>query len=174
MSDSNTKVNAGFRDSREARSMKLIGAVFCVATISTVGVSAQTETYKSESREDRAKTTVERTIKIKEGTEVPVIGCLDRNPGGGYMLTNADVGGMRYALVADDDLAKYLDHRVQVIGKATDRGRGKIKIQSKTRVETTVGTSGRLESTATTEHDGTLGLPYLGVKSVKSLADFCR
>jgi hypothetical protein len=143
--------------------MKLIGAAFSVAVLCAVGVGAQTQTTKTESKQK---------IEIKEGKEIKASGCLERNPAGGYSLTSRETGGMRYTLVTDDDLSKHLGHRVEVHGKATDKGDAKVKIESK------VGTSGsgdesKEKTKTTTTLEGDLGMRYLGVKSVKMISTSC-
>src|ERR1035438_856427 len=104
--------------------MKLICAAFGIAAMCAVGVGAQTGT-----------TTGNTKIDVKDGTKITISGCLERNPGGGYMLTTS-TGAMKYALVTNRDLAKHLGHRLRVRGKATDLGDGKVTIDSK------VGTGG--------------------------------
>jgi hypothetical protein len=137
--------------------MKLIGAAFCVAAVCAVSVGAQTQTTSSKSK-----------IQVKDGKEITVGGCLERNPGGGYLLTDS-TGGLKYVLVTDDDLAKHIGHRIEVKGKAADRGDGKVKIESK------VGTSGGDKSESKTEikGDNMAGMRYLGLKSLKMISKTC-
>jgi hypothetical protein len=117
--------------------------------------------------------TVERTtktkIEVKGGKDVTVSGCLARSSGStDYVLTN-DSGTLKYAVVTDDDLGKYVDKRVEVKGKAADRGDGKIKVERK--VEGTTGDKADMK----VERDGdTTLLPYLGLKSIKALSSACR
>ena len=137
--------------------MKLISAGFCMAAMCAVGLSAQTSTTESKTK-----------IEVKDGKNVTVNGCLERNPGGGYIITTTG-GDLKYALVTDDDLSKHLGHRMEVKGKAADRGDGKVKIES------TVGTSGGEKREAKTELKGDMaGMQYLGVKSVKMLSSSCK
>ncbi len=99
--------------------MKLMCAAFGIAAMCAVGVGAQ------------SGTTTERTkVDVKDGTKVTISGCLERNSGGGYILTDS-AGTMKYMLVTNKDLAKHVGHRLQVRGKATDRGDGKVTIESK-------------------------------------------
>ena len=137
--------------------MKLIGAAFCLAAVCAVSAGAQTQTTTSKSK-----------IKVKDGKEITVSGCLQRNPGGGYMVTDS-TGGLKYSLVTDDDLAKHVGHRVEVTGKAADRGEGKVKIESK------VGTSGSDKTETKTEikGDNLAGMRYLGMKSLKMISASC-
>jgi hypothetical protein len=139
--------------------MKLMKTALAIAAISTVGLGAQ-------SSETQTKT----KVTVKDGKEVTVFGCLERNPGGGYMLTDAANGGsMRYVLVSDHDYSKDVGRRVEVKGKAATERHGKVKVES------TVKTSGEKDAKATTEARGDLGgTPFLGVKSLKVMADSCR
>jgi hypothetical protein len=108
-------------------------------------------------------------IEVKGGKRVTLRGCLERvGNNSGYILTDAD-GGLKYALVTEDDLSKYLTQRVEVTGNAADRGDGKVKIEH--RVE---GTSG-VESASKTEERGDAAvLPFLGLKSIKSIGGSCE
>src|SRR5258705_1388168 len=83
---------------KEAR-MKLIGAAFGIALMCSIGASAQTATTKVDGKQK---------VTVKDGKELTITGCVERNPGGGYMLTDSNTGGMKYALVTDDDLSKHV------------------------------------------------------------------
>jgi hypothetical protein len=137
-------------------SMKLICAAFGLAAMCAVGMNAQSGTTKTKTKVD-----------VKDGKDITVSGCLERNPGGGYMLTTTS-GSMKYAVVTDDDLSKHLGHRVELKGKASDRGDGKVKIES------TTG-SGDDKSKAKTEMKGSdmSGMHYLGMKSLKMISTSC-
>lgn len=141
--------------------MKLIGALFGMAAMCSVGVGAQTQTTKNPD----GKTKVE----IKEGKEIRASGCLEKSPAGSYMLTSREAGSFKYALITNDDLSKHLGHRIEVHGKATDRGDAKVKFESK------VGTAGSSDEkeTVKTKLEGDLNLHYLSVKSVKMIATSC-
>jgi hypothetical protein len=136
--------------------MKLIIGT-CIAIACAVSLGAQSTTTET----TRTKT----KVKVDGGKNVTVAGCLEANPGGGYMLTDR-TGGMSYALVGGDDLAKHVGHRVEVQGKATDRGGdGKVKIDTK---EKTTGSDTTHERT---ELKG--DVHALGVKSIKMLSKSC-
>jgi hypothetical protein len=137
--------------------MKLIGAALCLAAVCAASVGAQSQTTSSKSK-----------IKVKDGKEITVAGCLERNPGGGYMVTDS-TGALKYSLVTNDDLAKHVGHRVEVTGKAADRGDGKVKIESK------VGTSGgdKTETKTEIKGDNMAGMRYLGMKSLKMISTSC-
>jgi hypothetical protein len=151
---------------RGRRLMKLISGAFAVVACCAFAASAQ---------EIKTTTKEKSKIEIKDGKEVEVTGCVDRSLEGHYVLTN-DVGALRYLLVTDDNLSKYVGRLVEVKGVATDRGDAKVTI------EKTVGTSGEIagkklddhKSKTKTELEGDIATPYLGVKSVKNLSDACR
>lgn len=148
--------------------MKLISAASGIALVSALaaGASAQTATTKVETK---------NKVKVEDGKEVTTLGCLERNPSGGYMLIDSATGGMRYALVTDDDLSKHVGHTVQVTGKATDMGDAKVRVETETK-----GTSGsdkdkdKSKTKSKTEAKGDLGLRYLGMKSLKMISTTCR
>lgn len=137
--------------------MKLYGAAFAIAAMCAAGAAAQTQTTHSE---DTQK------IEIKDGKKVTITGCLEANPTGGYLLTDR-AGDVKYALVTDKNLDKRIGERVEVRGKATDRGDAHVKIEQK------VGTAGTTNE-ARTELKGDLDLRFLGVDSVKKLSGSCR
>jgi hypothetical protein len=139
--------------------MKIIANAFCLAAICAVGLGAQSGTT-----ETKTKT----KIDVKDGKDITVSGCLAANPGGGYMLTTTR-GEQKYVLVTDDDLSKHLGHRMEIKGKAADRGDGKVKVES------TTGTSGGDKTKVKTELKGenAADMNYLGVKSVKMISSSC-
>src|SRR5258706_15645164 len=106
--------------------MKQLGMTMCLAAACAIGIAAQSST---------STTTTKTKIEVKGGKTITTVGCLETNPDGGFMLTNLGTGGMRYALVTDDNLSKYLNHTVRVTGKAVDEGHGKIAFESKTDVD---------------------------------------
>jgi hypothetical protein len=115
-------------------------------------------------------------VSVQDGREITATGCLERNADGGYMLTNAankDGALGSYLLASDDgDLKDYVGHRVEIKGKAADQGEGRIKVETKN--ESRVGDGDKSKTTSKAEVKGDLtGLPYLGVKSVKTIARVC-
>src|SRR5947209_4034001 len=143
--------------------MKLIGSAFVLAAVCSAGLVAQTTEQTSKSK-----------ISIKDGKDVTVTGCVEPNASGtGYMLTDAaDKSGRvhSYMLVSDDvDLAKHVGHRVEIKGKAADRGDA--KVTSETETKTKVEHGDDKETHGKTELKGDLSrLPFLGVKEVKMIA----
>ena len=137
--------------------MRFITAVAAVAAMYAADVNAQS-----------LLTTIERetrTVQVVEGKKITVTGCLERNPGGGYMLLDGR-GDLMYTLVTDKDLTKQLDQFVAIAGRATDLGAAKLKIESKV-------SGGGITEKATTEFDGPIGLHYLGVDAVDTIAASC-
>jgi hypothetical protein len=118
-------------------------------------------------------------ITVKDGKDVTVTGCVARSAEGAYKLTNvSNKDGVLgdYLLVPggedDLDLDERIGHRVEIKGKAADKGDGKVKIETRSEVGTTGGDTRKRESK--TEVEGDLhGLPYLGVKSIRMLATVC-
>jgi len=145
--------------------MKFIGAV-ALSAACAVGLNAQTTEQKTKSK-----------ITVKDGKEVTVTGCVQPTASGtGFMLTDAaDKSGRvhSYMLVSDDaDLSKHVGHRVEIKGKATDRGEAKIKTESETKTKVEHGDD--KETRGKTELKGDLsGLPFLGVKEVRMIAAAC-
>ena len=147
--------------------MKLIGATFIVAAACAVGLGAQTSERTTKSK-----------ITIKDGKDVTVVGCVEpMASGSGFMLTDAaDKEGRvhSYMLVSDDeDLSKHVGHRVEIKGKAADRGDAKIETESDTKTRVEHGDD--KETHGKTKLKGDLsGLPFLGVRSVKMIAAVCH
>jgi len=147
--------------------MKLIAAAACSFAVCAVGLSAQTTEQTTKSK-----------ITVKDGKEVTVTGCVEPMASGtGFMLTDAaDKSGRvhSYMLVSDDvDLSKHVGHRVEIKGKATDRGDAKIKTESE--IKTRVEHGEDKETHGKSELKGDLsGLPFLGVKDVRMIAGACR
>jgi hypothetical protein len=147
--------------------MKTIGTAVCFAAVCAVALGAQTSQTETKSK-----------IKIKDGKDVLVTGCVEPNATGkSFMLTNvADKTGAlhSYMLVSDDndDLSKHVGHRVQINGKATDKGDAKIETETSTKTKVEHGDD--KETHSKSEMKGDLaGMPFLGVKSVKMIAAAC-
>jgi hypothetical protein len=119
------------------------------------------------------------TVSVKSGKDITVTGCVARSGDEQFTLTNAagKNGALGpYVLVADgserEDLAKHVGHRVEIKGKAVDKGDGKLTMKTEREVKTSDGDKKKTEST--TQVKGDLdGLPFLGVKSVRMLATVC-
>ena len=146
--------------------MKVIGTAFGLAVVCAATLIAQSQ-----------ETTTTTKIEVKDGKEMTVTGCVQRMADDkGFMLTdNMDREGAvhRYMLVTDEvDLSKHVGHRVQVTGKATDRGDGKIETRTTTTTKLEHGDDKKSETK--TEVKGDLdGLPIFGVKSLKMISSSC-
>jgi len=119
------------------------------------------------------------TVSVDSGKEITVTGCIARSGDERFALTNSagkDGALGSYILVADgndrDDLVKHVGHRVEVKGRAVDKGDGKLTVKTEQEVKTSDGDKKKTESTTKVKGDLD-GLPFLGVKSVRMLATVC-
>jgi hypothetical protein len=148
--------------------------LLCAALVSTLGMGA------SALAQDAVKKQ-KTTVSVESGKDVSVTGCVARSNQDHDQFALTNVAGKdgalgSYLLVADgkdrDDLEKHVGHRVEIKGKAADRGDGKVKVKTEREVKTSDGDTKKTE--ATTKVEGDLdGLPFLGVKSVRMLASVC-
>ncbi len=135
----------------------VIAALMSVATCVAIA-SGQTAERKEKTK-----------IEVKDGKEVTLTGCLEKSSGvTDYALTD-EIGRLKYAVVTSDNLDKYVDRRVEIKGRAADRGDGKVKVERK--VE---GTSGDASEAKVEAKGDTTLLPYLGLKSIKTVGSTCR
>jgi hypothetical protein len=142
--------------------------VIGLAAICAAGLSAQTQ---------ETKTTTKTKTEIKGGKDVTVTGCLERRPNGDYILTeareNRRTESSRYALITSEDLSKHVGERVEIQGKAVTKGDGKVSIASKTTTEVENGKDQETK-TKTESTGGALDMPFLGVKSLKTVSTYCN
>ena len=149
--------------------MKLSSIVAALLLAGTVA-AAQHRDNKSSTR-----------IVVEDGEEITVTGCVARTAEGSYSLTNAAgrkgaVGSYVLAVTNDeddlDDLDEHLGHRVEIVGKAADKGKGRIQVLTKTEAKKPEG--GKAKTETRSEMKGDLaGLPFLGIKSFRMLASVC-
>jgi hypothetical protein len=122
-------------------------------------------------------------VIVEDGKEMSVTGCVQRNADGSLTLTNVAgkdgiVGSYILARLNDDeddkldDLKDHVGHRVEVAGKAADRGTGRIKVKTESEVRKADGGKGKTETNAELKGDLN-GLPFLGVKSSRMIASVC-
>jgi hypothetical protein len=120
--------------------------------------------------QDKPKT----RIIVEDGKEMTLTGCLERNAEGGFTLTHAagkDGAVASYILArldSDEDdeldaLKDHVGHRIEIQGKAADRGQGRIRVKTD---------SGKTESKSEVKGDLS-GLPFLGVKTSRMIASVC-
>ena len=143
--------------------MKLIGIAAAVALAGSVALGAQTESKSK--------------VTVKEGDDVTVTGCIEKNASGtGYMLTHvADKKGMMHDYMlaeSDQDFGKHVGHRVTLEGKIADKGHGKVKVETKTKTKVENGDDKETHSKSEIRGDMD-GMRFLGAKSVKMIAAAC-
>ena len=116
-------------------------------------------------------------VSVEDGREIKVTGCVERNSDGSFVLTNvANKDGVlgSYLLTSEDkdDLKDVVGHRVEINGKAADQGKGRVKVETKNEGRDQDGD--KVQTTSKSEVKGDLkGLPFLGVKSMRSMASVC-
>jgi len=142
-------------------------AAIGLAAICAAGLGAQTQ---------ETKTTTTSKIEMKGGKDVTAVGCLERRENGDYILTrvveNHRTDPSRYTLVTDDDLSKHVGERVRIAGKVVTAGNGSVTVRSETKTEVENGND--LETKSKTEGTaGTVEMPFLGVKSLKTVSPTC-
>jgi hypothetical protein len=138
-----------------------------LAAMCAAGLSAQTQ---------ETKTTTKTKVEMKGGKNVTAIGCLERRENGDYLLSGVRDerrnGPSRYALITDDDLSSHVGERVRIQGKAVTAGDGTVSVRSETKTEVENGKD--LETKSRTEGTtGTIEMPFLGVKSIKTVSSSC-
>jgi hypothetical protein len=122
-------------------------------------------------------------VIVEDGKEMTVTGCVQRNSDGGLALTNVagKEGAVRSYLLAlldkdeddaIDDLKDHVGHRVEIQGKAADRGEGRIRVKTESEMRKADGGKAKTESDSQLKGDLS-GLPYLGVKSSRMIASVC-
>jgi hypothetical protein len=140
-----------------------IGRLVTSATIAllacAVGASAQSGTTE---RKEKTK------VEIKGGKDVTMTGCLERSAGTTDWVLTDDIGRVKYAVVTDDDLSKYVNRRVEIKGRAADRGDARVKIEQK--VE---GTSGETSETKVETKGDSTAMSFLGLRSIKTVGSSC-
>jgi hypothetical protein len=139
-----------------------------LAAMCAAGLTAQTQ---------ETKTTTNTKIELKGGKDVTLIGCLDRNSNGDYLLTRVPTNRRKeashYTLITSEDLSKHVGERIEIRGKVVVNGNGTVSVESTTKTEVDNGTD--RETKAKTEGAiGALDMPFLGVTSTKTLGSLCN
>ena len=145
---------------------RLTAVAFGLAVCCAAGLAAQSQ---------ETQTTTKTKVEMKGGKSVTVIGCVERRSGG-YVLTEGRANSIehaRYALISDKDLSKYVGERVEIKGKTVTNREGKIAFESKTKTEVENGKD-RETKTKTEGTTGIFDIPYLGVRSMKTLSSSCN
>jgi hypothetical protein len=142
-------------------------------TLALVAASASTMT--AQTSQATAKTSTK--IEVKDGRDVTVTGCVMRHDGlSGYALSdvqNRDAKLDDVMLVGDTDkLADHVGQIVEIKGKLADGAKGKVHIDSKTKIDREHAPDA--ESRIKTDTKGDVdGFPVLGVKSLKTVRANC-
>jgi hypothetical protein len=121
-------------------------------------------------------------VIVEDGKEMTVTGCVRQNADGGYTLSNVsgkDGSDSSYILAqlnkdedALEDLEKHVSHRVEITGKAANRGDGKIKVDTTSEIRKADGGTAKTETKS--EIKGDLdGLPFLGIRSFRVVSRAC-
>jgi hypothetical protein len=130
----------------------------------------------------QVKTKTDTKVKVKDGKDVQMTGCVAVASGpSAYMLTNALMDGKNgtavhdYYLVGDTgDLENHVGHMMEIKGKVSDRGDGKVVVETKTKVEREHADDSKSKEKTEVKGDLTgATLPYLDVSSVKMLRASC-
>lgn len=120
----------------------------------------------------------ETKVTVEDGKSVKVTGCVERGSTGFTLTHVAGKNGTMasYILALDDDdtddIDDHVGHRVEIEGKAADKGDGKVVVETKS--ETKLGDGDTKTTRSKSEIEGDLqGLPYLGVEKVRMIASVC-
>jgi hypothetical protein len=147
---------------------RLTAVAIGLAAMCAAGLAAQTQ---------ETQTTTKTKIEIKGGKNVTVIGCLERRTNGEFILTGVRdsnrIEHSQYALVTSQDLSKHVGERVEIRGKAVTNGDGKLSVESRTKTEVDNGKDQETK-TKTEGTSGAFDLPFLGVRSMKTLSSLCN
>jgi hypothetical protein len=149
--------------------MKRLIIACAVAACATVGAHAQ----------DVKKVTRESSVKIKDGDEVKVTGCV-RRTASGFALSNLSGNSDRtpyYRLAFDgndhlDDVEKYVGQKVEIKGLAAISNDAKVEVRTREKREIEDGPDEKLK-TKTTIEGNMEGFPLLKVEHVKRIAESC-
>jgi hypothetical protein len=129
-------------------------------------------------QDQKIETKTKTRIDVASGDTMVLTGCVRPYGTGAYMLTNVSSknGPMSdYLLVATADTLKdRLDKWVVIEGKAATSRNGKVKIETETKVKPDGGETTETHDKNELKKGDLAAQPYLGVKSIKVLADHCR
>ena len=140
-----------------------------VVAFATIGVHAQ----------EVKKVTRESSVKIKDGDDVKVIGCVHR-ASSGFALSNLSGNSDEtryYRLVFDgndhvDDVEKYVGQKVEIKGLAATSDDAEVEIRTKEKREIEDGPDQKLR-TKTTIEGNMAQFPLLKVEHVKRISESC-
>ena len=145
----------------------ILGAALVVA--GSVGLAAQSATIKQETK-----------VEVKDGKDVTVTGCVTRSSDGrGIVLRDVEGAdddiSRTYVLVGeeDDDLDRHIGQMVEIRGKATDLDDdARLRVETKTEIDREDADDKETETKTEIQGD-LIGVPFLGVDSVKTIRNTC-
>ena len=145
----------------------ILGAALVVA--GSVGLAAQSATIKQETK-----------VEVKDGKDVTVTGCVTRSSDGrGIVLRDVEGAdddiSRTYVLVGeeDDDLDRHIGQIVEIRGKATDLDDdARVQVETKTEIDREDADDKETETKTAIQGD-LIGVPFLGVDSVKTIRNTC-
>ena len=143
-----------------------------------VGTALAALTGATVAAQVKAKT--ETKVEAKGGKEVHLTGCVEPASGpAAYMLTNVatsektpEIVHNYYLVGKTDDLEKHIGHVLEIDGKALDRGKGELEVETKTKIEREHAPDTK-EKRKTEIAGDSAPLPFLDVTSVKMLRASC-
>jgi hypothetical protein len=149
--------------------MKRSMLAFAIVACAAFGVHAQ----------EVKKVTRESSVKIKDGRDVKVIGCVHR-ASSGFALSNLSGNSDKtryYRLAFDgndhvDDVEKYLGQKVEIKGLAATSDDAKVEVRTKEKREIEDGPDQKRDTKTTIEGDMP-GFPLLKVEHVKRISESC-
>ena len=126
------------------------------------------------------ETKTETKVEVKGGKNVRLTGCIEPASGpAAYMLTGVatsektpDIAHNYYLVGKTDDLEKHIGHIMEIEGKALDRGKGEVDVETKTKIEREHAPDSK-EKSKTEIKGESAPLPFLDVSSVKMLRASC-
>ena len=128
----------------------------------------------------QVRTKTETKVDVKGGRDVHLTGCVEPASGpAAYMLTGVvtsdktpDIVHNYYLVGKTDDLEKHIGHIMEIDGKALDRGKGELEIETKTKIEREHAPDSKEKSKTEIKGENS-PLPFLDVTSVKMLRPSC-
>jgi hypothetical protein len=152
--------------------MKRLLIAGAVVACATFGVHAQ------EMKEVK-KVTRETSVKIKDGDNVKVVGCVQR-ASSGFALSNLSGNSdktLYYQLAFDgadhlDDVEKYVGQKVEIKGLAATSDDAKVEVRTKEKRHIENGSDNKVRTTTTIEGDMS-AYPLLKVEHVKRISESC-
>ena len=150
--------------------MRTILSGFMFALLAATAAAAQSTTVQRETE-----------IDVKDGEDVTLTGCLERHPDPSgatkFQLTNVtDQDGRvsSYLLVdEEDDLEEHVGHLVEIEGEAADREDGRIRVETRTKVEREDAPDTTTKTSEETAGD-LAGIPILDVDEVRMIRPTCK